>query len=842
MKLLASVLASAVALERGLSPMETIHHAHSRVRNAFRIADLDRIVSENDAMMEEVFNLQGERGASLNVTEFVSRSDALTGSFMRQGECDSSFPTLDGSCNAEGDVGRSMKSYSRLTASNYCNNRDSPRCAKNGSKLPDERKISLKMRQSAGTPQAGPDASVAFTLWGQFITHDIMQTPDAANGEVPCNCKPHNKCHNMVVDNDTDPVMKRIPCMFIVRSSGKVGKGADGAVREQVNQLSSYIDGTTIYGFQNDHLATLMAKDNMHLLMEESSFGEMLPLASKFPEDIASKFETSANLNDKEHPDFVSGDTRVMENSMLSSWHTLFARLHNKAVDGILAADKKAGKNPALVFNQARMFVKAVMNQANYNEHLPLLLGDAYDSLGDKIQPLGRKRKFKLGANANKARAGEHEPPSQNDPSIRNEFCVAAYRFGHAQVPNDLRTGNAALSGSGNSNMPLKDGYFDPDFYLTKGPGACLRGIISQQTNRVNGAYSDATLHNLFKPNNFAHGVDLLAINIGRGREHGVDGYEAMKTFCMSHPDYSKFYGGRQPAMQRGWNDVKALYDDDSDIDLYPGMLFEQHMANAQVGPTAGCVIADQFIGLKNGDRWWYENTGVFTDAQMAEIQRTTLSKTFCVSLEGMGQVSDNVFLGPGRRHNGVRNELRPCSDLGDLDMSAWSKKAMSQKPAKPSSGGSEAQTQDDEVVTVVGCKFSKKQKMLDCSGKGWGDVEMRGLADFAAENKGFPTRGKKNLMMNVPFKKVQRLNFNRNQKISDLSIVKEIMSHLGDSLVEVGMAHTTIPAVTSDFLSGNKNVQHLDLIGTNDGGCLDADLANLLSSNLIKKNKFIFT
>ena len=37
---------------------------------------------------------------------------------------------------------------------------------------------------------------------------------------------------------------------------------------------------------------------------------------------------------------------------------------------------------------------------------------------------------------------------------------------------------------------------------------------MTQKTNTVSGKYADATQHNLFKPNNFEHGVDLLSINL----------------------------------------------------------------------------------------------------------------------------------------------------------------------------------------------------------------------------------------------------------------------------------------------------------------------------------------
>ena len=51
--------------------------------------------------------------------------------------------------------------------------------------------------------------------------------------------------------------------------------------------------------------------------------------------------------------------------------------------------------------------------------------------------------------------------------------------------------------------------------------------------------------------------------------------------------------------MQNGFNTVRALYSNPDDVDLYVGILMEQPMNGAIVGPTAGCIIADQFIALR---------------------------------------------------------------------------------------------------------------------------------------------------------------------------------------------------------------------------------------------------
>ena len=49
------------------------------------------------------------------------------------------------------------------------------------------------------------------------------------------------------------------------------------------------------------------------------------------------------------------------------------------------------------------------------------------------------------------------------------------------------------------------------------------------------------------------------------------------------------------------------------DIDLFVGGLAETHLQGATVGPTFGCLIGQTFQNLKYGDRFWYEQDGLFT-------------------------------------------------------------------------------------------------------------------------------------------------------------------------------------------------------------------------------------
>ena len=132
---------------------------------------------------------------------------------------------------------------------------------------------------------------------------------------------------------------------------------------------------------------------------------------------------------------------------------------------------------------------------------------------------------------------------------------------------------------------------------------------------KMDGTFDKDLQHFLFKPDNWHHGVDLFAINIARGRDHGLGSYGAVKSFCKNHQIYSRFYRGMESDRQlfHSLSQIKKIRDtyiseadagkvgkvQDDFIDLYVGMQLEQHMDKGTVGPTAGCVIAEQFVALK---------------------------------------------------------------------------------------------------------------------------------------------------------------------------------------------------------------------------------------------------
>ncbi|XP_059558440.1 dual oxidase 1 isoform X2 [Myotis daubentonii] len=68
-----------------------------------------------------------------------------------------------------------------------------------------------------------------------------------------------------------------------------------------------------------------------------------------------------------------------------------------------------------------------------------------------------------------------------------------------------------------------------------------------------------------------------------------------------------------------------ALYNQDlSLLELLPGGLLESH---GNPGPLFSTIVLDQFVRLRDGDRYWFENTrnGLFSEEEIAEIRNTSL-------------------------------------------------------------------------------------------------------------------------------------------------------------------------------------------------------------------------
>ena len=75
-----------------------------------------------------------------------------------------------------------------------------------------------------------------------------------------------------------------------------------------------------------------------------------------------------------------------------------------------------------------------------------------------------------------------------------------------------------------------------------------------------------------------------------------------------------------------------VLYDvfdsDVDDIDVYAGGVAETPADGAAVGPLFSCIIGNQFRDFKDGDRYWYERSGVEGFSKGKRLQLYSLKRS----------------------------------------------------------------------------------------------------------------------------------------------------------------------------------------------------------------------
>ena len=311
---------------------------------------------------------------------------------------------------------------------------------------------------------------------------------------------------------------------------------------------------------------------------------------------------------------FLAGDLRANEQVGLTSLHTLFVREHNRLAEAIAAEDPDLSGHE--IYELARKIVGAQMQVITYSEFLPMLLGPG------AIGPYGG---YDRGA----------------DPAITNEFSTAAYRFGHTMLSPDL----LVIDGEGSEqSVSLREAFFNPLLLAEQGISGILRGLATQRAQQVDTLLVDEVRNLLFgAPGGPVR--DLAALNIQRGRDHGLPSYNVVRGAYGLPPAESFADVTSDPAMQEA---LGLVYAGVEDLDIWTGGLAEDHVASAMVGETFHTIIADQFRRLRDGDRYWFENDPYLlsNDELLTEVRATRLAEIIRRNTQGGAEVPDNVFGG----------------------------------------------------------------------------------------------------------------------------------------------------------------------------------------------------
>lgn len=437
------------------------------------------------------------------------------------------YRTHDGSCNnlQHPMWGASLTAFQRLLKPAYQNGFNLPR---GFSLAEDARDLPLPLPRLVSTAMIGtetitPDEQFTHMLmqWGQFLDHDMDQTVAAISMSrfsdgAPCSevCSNDPPCFSITVPAN-DPRVRNGRCMFFVRSSPVCGSGMTSLLmnsvyaREQINHLTSYIDASNVYGSTEQESRELRDLSGQKGLLKR---GQVVPSSGKhlLPFAVGPPTECMRDENESPVPCFLAGDHRANEQLGLTAMHTLWFREHNRV------ATELAALNPHwdgdLLYHEARKIVGAQMQHITYAQWLPKILGEA----GMKM--LGEYKGYNPNVNA----------------GILNAFATAAFRFGHTLINPILYRLNETFQPIRQGHIPLHKAFFSPFRIMQEGGiDPLLRGLFGVPGKmRVPSELLNMELtEKLFS---MAHSVslDLAAINIQRGRDHGIPPYNDFRVFC----------------------------------------------------------------------------------------------------------------------------------------------------------------------------------------------------------------------------------------------------------------------------------------------------------------------
>ena len=466
-------------------------------------------------------------------------------------QCSLRFRTHDGTCSNPtnptwASTNRPHFSYFRGHTSETVTgeDRNSSRLISNAVSTQDEENIPNRRKLSD-----------FLTSFGQFLDHDYALTP-LTDVEFPIEIPEDDELRNEEGGE-----------LEFRRSERGIIAGTTDSERA-LNSLTSVIDLSTVYGSddaRNRALRTLVdgkLKTGPQNLLPLNSMGLM-------------------NVPSRSSAFFVAGDVRAGEHPTLTTIHTLFLREHNRIVDEIRRIPFLARLSDELVYQFARTVNIAQFQRIVYEEFLPAIMGRRFP----------RYRGFRR----------------LLDPTISNTFSTAAYRIGHTLVRNTV-----TRKGRGNTVLkPLQmtELFFRPaSTFSNELMDEVIRGTVSTPAQEIDTKVVDTLRNFLFKQIEEEEGIDLIAINLQRGRDHALPAYNDIRERfgirrAVTFADITR----DRETQER----LAYAYESPDKIDAWIGLMAEDHLPGASMGRTMFALWTVEFSRLRDGDQFFYKNSRV---------------------------------------------------------------------------------------------------------------------------------------------------------------------------------------------------------------------------------------
>ncbi|XP_064614049.1 peroxidasin-like [Liolophura sinensis] len=505
------------------------------------------------------------------------------------------FRTIDGTCNnpRRPYLGAAFTAFKRESKPAYerentylagtiCTRDDKPRTTGvNRRPLPNPREISVRVHQSNSNTNPESTVTFIFTLWGQFLAHDLTdRAPGKGFKDVPLECcdqtvkTPKGICSNM--DIPPGDFFRKFGrrCLAFARSAEVTDFDCSGANREVLNLASSFLDGGSIYGVDLNKLRRLRAFTGGLL---ETSQMKNLPIST----------HPNAKAAAQGFSFFLAGDDRVNEFTGLIGIETVWVREHNRIAQ-ILSRYNPLWDDER-IFLETRRIIISMLQHITYNEYLPKIIAE--DLL----------RKFDLKLQADGYYRGYD---SAVDPRVSNLFATVALRFGHSMMRSTFTLVDEKFKLGRTPALTLRNLFFTPIIFLNN-EDSIMRGMSSDASETCDRIVTKEFVNHLYQTKT-GNGFDLPAFNIQRGRDHGLGGYNHWRShygLSIARSFTTSQTSGFRDHDQETVNRFKAVYSHPDDVDPWTGGVSEltgsRHLA---VGPLFQNIIAHQFQVLRKGE------------------------------------------------------------------------------------------------------------------------------------------------------------------------------------------------------------------------------------------------
>ena len=304
---------------------------------------------------------------------------------------------------------------------------------------------------------------------------------------------------------------------------------------------------------------------------------------------------------------FVAGDTRVNKNTALAAMHTVWVRLHNYYAEFIDNFSRpRPGTFPTLrldyperniiIFEEARKKVIAILQRVFYDEWLPRINDvPGYKGYNSTIQP-----------------------------DIKLAFVTAAFRFGHTLVRNHFERVNSDFSPSKQGPLTVPESFNNNTPIVNSGIEPIMQGLFADnaEAEDFDNTFSASIGETLFIPPKESGFQNLLALNIQRGRDHGLRSYTEYRRELRDIPNARvgprstnpfDIFSNTITNPETRTRLRKAYGSHDNHIDLFPAAISEDNDGNRLLGRTFGRILVKTFEALREDDRFYCKNEDVVT-------------------------------------------------------------------------------------------------------------------------------------------------------------------------------------------------------------------------------------